>query len=334
MSKVKLGINGFGRIGRIVFRETYNRDNVEVVAINDLLDVDHLAYLLKYDSVHGRFAGTVEVKEGKLFVNDKHIRTSAERDPANLKWDEVGAEIVADCTGIFTTLESAQAHIKGGAKKVVISAPSADAPMFVMGVNNTRMTTADTIISNASCTTNCLAPVAKILNDNFGIVEGLMTTIHATTATQLTVDGPSRKDFRGGRSALLNIIPASTGAAKAVGKVIPELNGKLTGMSMRVPTADVSVVDLTVKLAKETTYEDIMKVFKKASETDYKGILGFTDEDLVSQDFVSDTRTSIIDSKAGIGLNSTFFKIVSWYDNEYGYSSKLIDLAVYAAGIK
>ncbi len=334
MSKVKLGINGFGRIGRIVFRETYNRDNVEVVAINDLLDVDHLAYLLKYDSVHGRFAGTVDVRDGKLFVNDKHIRTSAEKDPANLKWDEVGAEIVADCTGIFTTLESAQAHIKGGAKKVVISAPSADAPMFVMGVNNTQMTTADTIISNASCTTNCLAPVAKILNDHFGIVEGLMTTIHATTATQLTVDGPSRKDFRGGRSALLNIIPASTGAAKAVGKVIPELNGKLTGMSMRVPTADVSVVDLTVKLAKETTYEDIMKVFKNASETDYKGILGFTDEDLVSQDFVSDTRTSIIDSKAGIGLNSTFFKIVSWYDNEYGYSSKLIDLAVYAAGVK
>lgn len=334
MSKVKLGINGFGRIGRIVFRETFNRDNVEVVAINDLLDVDHLAYLLKYDSVHGRFAGKIEVKDGKLFVNDKHIRTTAERDPATLKWDEVGAEIVADCTGIFTTLESAQGHIKGGAKKVVISAPSADAPMFVMGVNNTKMTAADTIVSNASCTTNCLAPVAKILHDHFGIVEGLMTTIHATTATQLTVDGPSRKDFRGGRSALMNIIPASTGAAKAVGKVIPELNGKLTGMSMRVPTADVSVVDLTVKLAKETTYEDIMKVFKTASETDYKGVLGYTEDDVVSQDFVSDTRTSIIDAKAGIGLSSTFFKIVSWYDNEYGYSSKLIDLAVYAAGVK
>lgn len=334
MSTVKLAINGFGRIGRIVFRETYKRDNVEVVAINDLLAVDHLAYLLKYDSVHGRFDGKVEVVDGKLYVNDKHIRTTSEKDPSTLKWDEVGAEVVADCTGIFTTLETAQAHITGGAKKVVISAPSADAPMFVMGVNHTKMTAADTIVSNASCTTNCLAPVAKILNDHFGIVEGLMTTIHATTATQLTVDGPSRKDFRGGRSALLNIIPASTGAAKAVGKVIPELNGKLTGMSMRVPTADVSVVDLTVKLAKATTYEDIMKVFKTASETDYKGVLGYTEDDVVSQDFVSDTRTSIIDAKAGIGLNETFFKIVSWYDNEYGYSSKLIDLAVYAAGVK
>ena len=334
MSKVKLGINGFGRIGRIVFRETFNRDNVEVVAINDLLDVDHLAYLLKYDSVHGRFAGKVEVKDGKLYVNDKLIRVTAEKDPATLKWDEVGAEVVADCTGIFTTLESANAHIKGGAKKVIISAPSADAPMFVMGVNHTKMTAADTIVSNASCTTNCLAPLAKVINDNFGIVEGLMTTIHATTATQLTVDGPSRKDFRGGRAALLNIIPASTGAAKAVTKVIPELEGKLTGMSMRVPVADVSVVDLTVKLAKETTYDDIMKVLKNASETDYKNIIGYTEDDVVSQDFISDTRTSIVDAKAGIGLNSTFFKIVSWYDNEYGYSSKLIDLAVYAAGVK
>ena len=334
MSKVKLGINGFGRIGRIVFRETFNRDNVEVVAINDLLDVDHLAYLLKYDSVHGRFNGTVEVKEGKLYVNGRNIRITAEKDPATLKWDEVGAEVVADCTGIFTTLESAKAHLNGGAKKVVISAPSADAPMFVMGVNHTKATAEDTIVSNASCTTNCLAPLVKIINDHFEIVEGLMTTIHATTATQLTVDGPSRKDFRGGRSALLNIIPASTGAAKAVGKVIPELNGKLTGMSMRVPTADVSVVDLTVKVAKETTYEEIMKVLKKASETDYKGILGYTEDDVVSQDFVSDTRTSIIDAKAGIGLNSTFFKIISWYDNEYGYSSKLIDLSVHIAGLK
>ncbi|MFT7350709.1 MAG: glyceraldehyde 3-phosphate dehydrogenase [Flavobacterium sp.] len=334
MSKVKLGINGFGRIGRIVFRETFNRDNVEVVAINDLLDVDHLAYLLKYDSVHGRFNGTVEVTDGKLIVNGREIRVTAERNPENLKWDAIGAEVIADCTGIFTTLDSAKAHITGGAKKVVISAPSADAPMFVMGVNHTEATAKDTIVSNASCTTNCLAPLAKIINDNFGIVEGLMTTIHATTATQLTVDGPSRKDFRGGRSALLNIIPASTGAAKAVGKVIPELNGKLTGMSMRVPTADVSVVDLTVKVEKETTYEEIMAVFKKASETDYKNIIGFTEDDVVSQDFVSDSRTSIIDAKAGIGLNSTFFKIVSWYDNEYGYSSKLIDLSVHVAGLK
>jgi len=326
MSKVKLGINGFGRIGRIVFRETINRDNVEVVAINDLLDVEHLAYLLKYDSVHGRFAGKVEVKDGKLFVNDRLIRVTAEKDPSVLKWDEVGVDVVAECTGIFTTLEKANEHIKGGAKKVVISAPSADAPMFVMGVNHTKATAADTIVSNASCTTNCLAPLAKVINDNFGIVEGLMTTVHATTATQLTVDGPSRKDFRGGRAALLNIIPASTGAAKAVGKVIPELNGKLTGMSMRVPNADVSVVDLTVKLQKETTYEDIMKVLKNASETDYKGIIGYTEDDVVSQDFISDSRTSIVDAKAGIGLNSTFFKLVSWYDNEYGYSSKLIDL--------
>ncbi len=333
MSKVKLGINGFGRIGRIVFRESFNRDNVEVVAINDLLDVDHLAYLLKYDSVHGRFAGKVEVKDGKLFVNDKHIRITAERDPSTLKWDEVGVDVVAECTGIFTTLETAQAHIKGGAKKVVISAPSADAPMFVMGVNHFNATAADTIVSNASCTTNCLAPLAKVIHDNFGIVEALMTTVHATTATQLTVDGPSRKDFRGGRSALLNMIPSSTGAAKAVGKVIPELNGKLTGMSMRVPTADVSAVDLTVKVAKETSYEEIMAVLKKASENELKGILGYTEDDVVSQDFVSDSRTSIIDAKAGIGLNSTFFKIISWYDNEYGYSSKLIDLSVHISSL-
>ena len=333
MSKVKLGINGFGRIGRIVFRETYNRDNVEVVAINDLLDVDHLAYLLKYDSVHGRFAGKVEVKDGKLFVNDKHIRVTAEKDPKALKWNEVGVDVVAECTGIFTTLETAQYHIDGGAKKVVISAPSADAPMFVMGVNHTKATAADTIVSNASCTTNCLAPLAKVINDNFGIVEGLMTTVHATTATQLTADGPSKKDWRGGRAASVNIIPSSTGAAKAVGKVIPELNGKLTGMSFRVPTVDVSVVDLTVKVAKETSYEEIMTVLKKASENELKGILGYTEDDVVSQDFVSDSRTSIIDAKAGIGLNSTFFKLVSWYDNEYGYSSKLIDLSVHIAGL-
>ena len=331
---VKLGINGFGRIGRIVFRETYNRSNVEVVAINDLLDVEHLAYLLKYDSVHGRFAGKVEVKDGKLYVNDKYIRVTAEKDPTIIKWNDVDVDVVAECTGIFTTLETANAHIKGGAKKVVISAPSADAPMFVMGVNHEKVTAADTIVSNASCTTNGLAPLAKVINDNFGIVEGLMTTIHATTATQLTVDGPSRKDFRGGRSALLNIIPSSTGAAVAVTKVIPELKGKLTGMSMRVPVADVSVVDLTVKLAKETTYAEIMQVLKNASETSMKGILGYTEDDVVSQDFVSDTHTSIVDAKAGIGLNSTFFKLVSWYDNEYGYSSKLIDLAVHINSVK
>lgn len=334
MSKVKLGINGFGRIGRLVLRESINRDNVEVVAINDLLDVDHLAYLLKYDSVHGTFKGSVEVRDGKLYVNDKHIRVTAEKDPSQLKWNEAGVDIVAECTGIFTTLEKAQLHIDGGARKVVISAPSADAPMFVMGVNHDKATASDTIVSNASCTTNCLAPLAKIIHDNFGIAEALMTTVHATTATQLTVDGPSRKDFRGGRAALLNIIPASTGAAKAVGKVIPELNGKLTGMSMRVPVADVSVVDLTVKTEKETSYEEIMAVLKKASETQYKGIVGFTEDDVVSQDFVSDKRTSIIDSKAGIGLNSTFFKIISWYDNEYGYSSKLLDLCVHLNNLK
>jgi glyceraldehyde 3-phosphate dehydrogenase len=333
MTKVKLGINGFGRIGRIVFRETFNRDNVEVVAINDLLDVDHLAYLLKYDSVHGRFAGTVEVKDGQLYVNGKHIRVTAEKDPKALKWDEVGVDVVAECTGFFTTLETAQQHIAGGAKKVIISAPSADAPMFVMGVNHDKATAADTVVSNASCTTNCLAPLAKVINDNFGIVEALMTTVHATTSTQMTTDGPSRKDWRGGRAASVNIIPSSTGAAKAVGKVIPELNGKLTGMSFRVPTVDVSVVDLTVKVAKETSYEEIMAVLKNASETNFKGILGFTEDDVVSQDFVSDSRTSIVDAKAGIGLNSTFFKIVSWYDNEYGYSSKLIDLSVHIASL-
>jgi glyceraldehyde 3-phosphate dehydrogenase len=330
---VKLGINGFGRIGRIVFRESYNRDNVEVVAINDLLDVDHLAYLLKYDSVHGRFAGKVEVKDGKLFVNDKYIRVTAEKDPTQIKWDDkdVDVEVVAECTGFFTTIETAKAHIAGGAKKVIISAPSADAPMFVMGVNHTNAKATDTVVSNASCTTNCLAPLAKVINDNFGIVEGLMTTVHASTSTQMVADGPSRKDWRGGRAASVNIIPSSTGAAKAVGQVIPELNGKLTGMSMRVPTVDVSVVDLTVKLAKETTYEEIMSVLKNASETTMKGILGYTEEMVVSQDFVGDSRTSIVDAKAGIGLNATFFKIISWYDNEYGYSSKLIDLAVHIA---
>ena len=335
MSKVKLGINGFGRIGRIVFRESMNRDNVEVVAINDLLDVEHLAYLLKYDSVHGRFNGKVEVKEGKLYVNDKFIRVTAERDPAQIKWDDatVDVDIVAECTGFFTTKETAKAHIAGGAKKVIISAPSADAPMFVMGVNHDKVTAEDVIVSNASCTTNCLAPLAKVVHDNFGIIEGLMTTVHASTSTQMVADGPSRKDWRGGRAASVNIIPSSTGAAKAVGQVIPELNGKLTGMSMRVPTVDVSVVDLTVRLEKETTYDEIMAVLKQASETSMKGVLGYTEDLVVSQDFVGDSRTSIVDAKAGIGLSSTFFKLVSWYDNEYGYSSKLIDLAVHIASV-
>ena len=327
MSNLKLGINGFGRIGRIVFRATVNRDDVDVVAINDLLDVEHLAYLLKYDSVHGTFDGTVEVKDGHLVVNGKTVRVTAERDPKNLKWDEVGTDVVAECTGIFTTLETADYHIQAGAKKVVISAPSKDAPMFVMGVNDDELSADHNIVSNASCTTNCLAPLAKVIDDNFGLEEGLMTTVHATTATQLTVDGPSKKDYRGGRSALLNIIPASTGAAKAVGKVIPKLNGKLTGMAFRVPTADVSVVDLTFRTKKETSLDEIKAAFKKTSEGAMKGVLGYTEELVVSQDFVSDARTSIFDAEAAIELNSKFFKVVSWYDNEFGYSNKLVDLA-------
>jgi glyceraldehyde 3-phosphate dehydrogenase len=333
MSKLKIGINGFGRIGRLVLRETVKRDNVDVVAINDLLDVEHLAYLLEYDSVHGRFDGTVQVKDGSLIVNGNSIRITAERDPKNLKWDEVGAALVMECTGIFTTMETAQYHIDGGAKKVVISAPSKDAPMFVMGVNHEKIKPTDNIVSNASCTTNCLAPLAKVLNDNYGIEEGLMTTVHATTATQFTVDGPSKKDYRGGRSAMLNIIPASTGAAKAVTKVIPELEGKLTGMAFRIPTADVSVVDLTVRLEKETSYDEIKKAFKSASEGELKGILGYTEEGVVSQDFVGDPRTSIFDAGAGMELNSKFFKVVSWYDNEAGYSSKLVDLAEYVTSL-
>ncbi|WP_318308077.1 type I glyceraldehyde-3-phosphate dehydrogenase [Flagellimonas crocea] len=333
MSNLKIGINGFGRIGRLVFRATVKRGDVDVVAINDLLDVEHLAYLLKYDSVHGNFDGTVEVKDGNLVVNGNTIRITAERDPKNLKWDAVGAEIVAECTGIFTTLDMAQSHIDGGAKKVVISAPSKDAPMFVMGVNHKDVKATDTIISNASCTTNCLAPIAKVLNDEFGIAEALMTTVHATTATQLTVDGPSKKDYRGGRSALLNIIPAATGAAKAVTKVIPALEGKLTGMAFRVPTADVSVVDLTVRLEKETSYEGIKAAMKAASEGELAGVLGYTEELVVSQDFVGDVRTSIFDADAGIELNSTFFKVVSWYDNETGYSNKLVELALHAASL-
>lgn len=334
MSTIRIGINGFGRIGRIAFRVAVARPNVEVVGINDLLDVDHLAYLLKYDSVHGKFDGDVEVKNGNLVVNGKTIRVTAERNPEDLKWDEVGAEIVLDCTGIFTSLEGAQKHITAGAKKVAISAPSADAPMFVMGVNHKKITAANTIVSNASCTTNCLAPLAKVIQDNFGIVEGLMTTIHATTATQLTVDGPSKKDWRGGRSALINIIPSSTGAAKAVGKVIPELNGKLTGMSFRIPTADVSVVDLTVRTEKSATMEEVKAALKSASENELKGILGYTDEAVVSQDFVSESRTSIFDAEASIALNNNFFKLVAWYDNEFGYSTKLVDLAEYIHSVK
>ncbi|MFK2820380.1 type I glyceraldehyde-3-phosphate dehydrogenase [Flavobacteriaceae sp. LMIT009] len=326
---MKIGINGFGRIGRLVFRATVNRPDVDVVAINDLLDVEHLAYLLKYDSVHGRFDGDVEVKEGNLVVNGNTVRITAERDPKELKWDAVGADVVAECTGIFTTLDTAQYHIDAGAKKVVISAPSKDAPMFVMGVNHHKAKASDNIVSNASCTTNCLAPIAKVINDNFGIAEALMTTVHATTATQLTVDGPSRKDYRGGRSALLNIIPASTGAAKAVGKVIPELNGKLTGMAFRVPTANVSVVDLTVKTEKATSYEEVKQAMKEAASGPLKNILGYTEEPVASQDFVSDDRTSIFDAGAGIELNSNFFKVVSWYDNEFGYSNKLVDLALH-----
>ena len=333
MGKLKIGINGFGRIGRMVFRAAAQRDDIEIVAINDLLELDHLAYLLKYDSVHGNFKGTVEISSDQLIVNGNVVRITAERDPRNLKWDEVGATVVAECTGIFTTLDMAQQHIEGGAKKVVISAPSKDAPMFVMGVNHNEVKATDTIVSNASCTTNCLAPLAKVLNDNFGIEEALMTTVHATTATQMTVDGPSRKDFRGGRSALLNIIPAATGAAKAVTKVIPALEGKLTGMAFRVPNADVSVVDLTVKLSKETSYEEIKKTFKAASENELSGVLGYTEDLVVSQDFIGDARTSIFDADAGIELNSTFFKVVSWYDNEAGYSNKLIDLALHVASI-
>jgi glyceraldehyde 3-phosphate dehydrogenase len=327
MSKLKLGINGFGRIGRIAFRVAASRSNIEIVGINDLLDVEHLAYLLKFDSVHGKFNGTVEVKNGNLVVNGNEIRVTAERNPEDLKWDAVGAEVVLDCTGIFTSLEGAQKHITAGAKKVAISAPSADAPMFVMGVNHNKITPAHTIVSNASCTTNCLAPLAKVINDNFGIIEGLMTTVHATTATQLTVDGPSKKDWRGGRSALANIIPSSTGAAKAVGKVIPELNGKLTGMAFRVPTPDVSVVDLTVRTEKSATWDEVKAALKNASENELKGILGYTEEAVVSQDFVSEPMTSVFDAGASIALNDNFLKLVSWYDNEFGYSTKLIDLA-------
>jgi glyceraldehyde 3-phosphate dehydrogenase len=335
MSKIKVGINGFGRIGRLVFRAAVKNPNIQIVGINDLIDVDYMAYMLKYDSTHGRFDGSIEVKDGKLVVNGNAIRVTAERDPANLKWNEIGAEYVVESTGLFLTLDTADKHIAAGAKRVVLSAPAKDdTPTFVMGVNNKSYTKDMTIVSNASCTTNCLAPVAKVLNDNFGILEGLMTTVHAATATQKTVDGPSAKDWRGGRGAYQNIIPSSTGAAKAVGLVIPELKGKLTGMSFRVPTADVSVVDLTCRLVKPASYETIKAAMKAASEGDMKGILGYTEDEVVSTDFLGDARTSIFDSKAGISLNENFVKIVSWYDNEWGYSNKLVDLIVHMDTVK
>ena len=326
---LKIGINGFGRIGRMVFRLAVQQDDLEIVGVNDLLDIKHLAYLLKYDSVHGNFNGSISVESDHLIVNGKKIKITAERDPSMINWGEMNIDVVAECTGIFTSIEKANLHIEGGAKKVVISAPSPDVPMFVMGVNHKNIKHDHKIVSNASCTTNCLAPIAKVLNDRYKISEGLMTTVHAATATQFVVDGPSKKDFRAGRSSLVNIIPASTGAAKAVTKVIPELEGKLTGMAFRVPTANVSVVDLTVKLEKETSYEQIKQSMLDASKNELNGILGYTDDLVASQDFIGDSRTSIFDSLAGMELNKSFFKIISWYDNECGYSSKLIDLARY-----
>ena len=331
---IKIGINGFGRIGRLVFRASLDHKNVEVVGINDLITPDYMAYMLKYDTMHGRFDGTVDYTDHSLIVNGHEIRVTAEKNPADLKWSDVGAEYVVESTGLFLTQEKAQGHLDAGAKHVVMSAPSKDGtPMFVMGVNNDKYTSDMKFVSNASCTTNCLAPIAKVLHDNFGITDGLMTTVHSTTATQKTVDGPSMKDWRGGRAASGNIIPSSTGAAKAVGKVIPELNGKLTGISMRVPTLDVSVVDLTAKLAKPASYEDICAAMKEASEGELKGILGYTDEDVVSSDFLGDPRTSIFDKKAGLSLTDTFVKVVSWYDNECGYSNKMVDLIRYMSSV-
>ncbi|HBH49635.1 MAG TPA: type I glyceraldehyde-3-phosphate dehydrogenase [Bacteroidales bacterium] len=335
MGNIKIGINGFGRIGRFVFRIAMADKNVEVVSINDLIDVDYIAYMLKYDSTHGQYKGTVEVKDGALVVDGKTIRVTAERNPADINWGAVGAEYVVEATGLFLTKEKAQGHIDAGAKKVIMSAPSKDdTPMFVMGVNNSSYTNDMNFVSNASCTTNCLAPVAKVLNDKFGIVEGLMTTVHATTATQKTVDGPSMKDWRGGRGAGQNIIPSSTGAAKAVGKVIPELNGKLTGMAFRVPTPDVSVVDLTVRLDKGATYEEICAAMKEASEGELAGVLGYTEDAVVSNDFIGDFRTSIFDAGAGISLSPNFVKVVSWYDNEMGYSAKVVELIKYMDSVK
>src|SRR5665648_585842 len=335
MSKIKIGINGFGRIGRLVFRAAVDRNDVEIVGINDLIDVDYMAYMLKYDSTHGRFSGTVSVENGALVVNGHKIRVTAERNPADLKWGEVGAEYVVESTGLFLDKAKCQAHLDAGAKKVIMSAPSKDdTPMFVMGVNNKKYTADMNFVSNASCTTNCLAPIVKVLNDSFGVIEGLMTTIHATTATQKTVDGPSMKDWRGGRGAGQNIIPSSTGAAKAVGKVIPELNGKLTGMAFRVPTPDVSVVDLTCRLEKAAPYKAICAAMKAASEGELKGILGYTEDQVVSNDFTGDPRTSIFDAKAGIQLSPTFVKVVSWYDNEMGYSTKVVELIEYMDSVK
>ena len=331
---IKVGINGFGRIGRLVFRAAVNNPEIEIVGINDLITPDYMAYMLKYDTIHGRFEGTVDYTENSLIVNGKSIRVTAEKDPANLKWNEVGAEYVVESTGLFLTKEKAAGHIAAGAKHVVMSAPSKDdTPMFVMGVNNESYTSDMQFVSNASCTTNCLAPIAKVLRDNFGITDGLMTTVHSITATQKTVDGVSMKDWRGGRGASYNIIPSSTGAAKAVGKVIPSLNGKLTGMSMRVPTLDVSVVDLTVNLAKPAKYDEICAAMKKASENELKGILGYTEDPVVSSDFIGDPHTSIFDAKAGIALTDTFVKVVSWYDNEWGYSNKVLDLITYMAKV-
>lgn len=331
---IKVGINGFGRIGRLVFRAAQGRNDIQIVGINDLIDVEYMAYMLRYDTVHGKFNGTVEIKDGKLVVNGNAIRVTAERNPADLKWSDVGAEYVVESTGLFLDKTSAQGHITAGAKYVVMSAPSKDdTPMFVCGVNDNKYEKGTQFVSNASCTTNCLAPIAKVLNDKFGIVEALMTTVHATTATQKTVDGPSAKDWRGGRAAAGNIIPSSTGAAKAVGKVIPELNGKLTGMAFRVPTLDVSVVDLTARLAKEATYDEICAAMKSAADGELKGILGYTDEEVVSSDFIGDARTSIFDAKAGIQLSSTFVKVVSWYDNEWGYSNKVLELVARMAKV-
>jgi glyceraldehyde 3-phosphate dehydrogenase len=326
---IRVGINGFGRIGRFVFREAFARADVDVVAINDLIDIDYIAYMLKYDSTHGRFNGTVDVVDGHLVVNGKHVRVSAERDPLNLKWNEAEVDVVVESTGLFLTDESARKHLLAGAKKVVLSAPSKDdTPMFVMGVNHLEYAGQD-IVSNASCTTNCLAPIAKVLNDNWGIKDGLMTTVHATTATQKTVDSPSVKDWRGGRGAGQNIIPSSTGAAKAVGKVIPSLNGKLTGMAFRVPTPNVSVVDLTVNLENPASYQEICQAMKAASQGELKDILGYTDDAVVSNDFIGERCTSVFDATAGIALTDTFVKVVSWYDNEIGYSNKILDLATY-----
>lgn len=331
---IKVGINGFGRIGRLVFRAAQDNPEVEIVGINDpFIDLEYMVYMLKYDSVHGKFQGEVRVEGDKLVVNGKQISVFGCMDPAEIPWSSCGAEYIVESTGVFTVTEKASAHFKGGAKKVVISAPSKDAPMFVMGVNHDQYTKDMKVVSNASCTTNCLAPLAKVIHDNFGIVEGLMTTVHSITATQKTVDGPSKKDWRGGRAASFNIIPSSTGAAKAVGKVIPELNGKLTGMSFRVPTIDVSVVDLTCRLEKPATYDQIKAAVKKASENEMKGILGYTEDDVVSSDFIHDPHTSIFDAKAGIALNDNFVKLVSWYDNEWGYSNKVLDLICHMAKV-